>query len=77
MPPRIHLTVVIPSNSVVGPKNFNLVKEFVGDLMQEFSISPSGTRVAMVTQSSTPRMEFSWYKFMNVECTLEGISSVR
>ena len=77
LPPRIHLTVVMPSNPVIGSRNFNLLKNFARDLVQEFSVSSSGTRVAIVAHSSAPRLAFSWYKFMNMECTLKGILSLR
>ena len=77
LPPRIHLTVVIPSSPVIGSTNFNLLKNFALDLVQEFSVSSSGTRVAIVAHSSAPSLAFSWYKFMNMECTLKGISSLR
>jgi len=77
LPPRVHLTIVIPSTTTVGARNFFSLKIFVKNLVQEFSASPSGTRVAMVTQSSVPRLAFNFYQFINMECTLKGISSVR
>lgn len=77
LPPQIQLTVVIPSSSTVGSRNFILIKSFVKHLVQEFSVSPSGTRVAMVTHSSAPRLDFHAHQFVNMECTLRGISSIR
>ena len=41
------------------------------------TVSPSGTRVAMVTYSHDPHLDFSWHEFFNMECTLKAISSIR
>ena len=77
LPPRIQLSLAIPSTSTVGARNFLLLKTFAQKLVQEFSVSPSGTRVAMVTYSSTPRLVFHWNQYMNMKCTLKAISSLR
>ena len=77
LPPRIQLSLAIPSTSTVGARNFLLLKTFAQKLVQEFSVSPSGTRVAMVTYSSTPRLVFRWNQYMNMKCTLNAISSLR
>ena len=75
--PQIQLTLAIPSTTTVGSRNFLLLKTFARKLVQEFSVSPSGTRVAMVTYSHDPHLDFSWHEFFNMECTLKAISSIR
>ena len=74
--PQIQLTLAIPSTTTVGSRNFLLLKTFARKLVQEFSVSPSGTRVAMVTYSHDPHLDFSWHEFFNMECTLKAISSI-
>ena len=75
--PQIQLTLAIPSTTTVGSRNFLLLKTFARKLVQEFSVSPSGTRVAMVTYSHDPHLDFSWHEFFNMECTLKAVSSIR
>ena len=74
---QIQLTLAIPSTTTVGSRNFLLLKTFARKLVQEFSVSPSGTRVAIVTYSQDPHLDFSWHEFFNMECTLKAISSIR
>ena len=75
--PQIQLTLAIPSTTTVGSRNFLLLKTFARKLVQEFGVSPSGTRVAMVTYSHDPHLDFRWHEFFNMECTLKAISSIR
>ena len=61
----------------IGSSNFVLEKKFVKNLIEYFPIFPTKTRVAVVTYSTTVKLEFNFNKYINKECLRKGIQGIR
>uniref|UniRef100_A0A8C8RKE9 Matrilin 4 n=1 Tax=Pelusios castaneus TaxID=367368 RepID=A0A8C8RKE9_9SAUR len=66
---HIDLVLVIDGSKSVRPQNFELVKQFVNQIVDFLDVSPHGTRVGLVQYSSRVRTEFP----LNQYHTAEGI----
>ena len=61
----------------IGTSNFNLEKQFVANLIEYFPIFPAKTRVAIVTYSTSVKLEFNFNKYINKECLRKAIPKIR
>ena len=55
----VDLAFILDSSGSVGSYNFDLVKNFVKNVVDFFNIGKSGTHVAVVTYSTNTRLEFN------------------
>ncbi|XP_025047163.1 matrilin-4 isoform X2 [Alligator sinensis] len=60
---HIDLVLVIDGSKSVRPQNFELVKQFVNQIVDFLDVSPHGTRVGLVQYSSRVRTEFPLNKY--------------
>lgn len=56
---NIDLVLLIDGSKSVRPQNFELVKQFVNQVVDSLDVSAHGTRVGLVQYSSRVRTEFS------------------
>ena len=76
-PPKIDLAFAVVASDRVGPFNFRRQQWFVKRMIREFSVSPSGTRVAMVSYATTPKTIFGLNDNVNRECTVEAVEKAK
>ena len=55
----VDLAFILDSSGSVGGYNFNKIKTFVKNVVDFFNIGSSGTHVAVVTFSTSTRLEFN------------------
>ncbi|XP_067023578.1 protocadherin Fat 4-like isoform X2 [Acropora muricata] len=55
----VDLAFILDSSGSVGSYNFNLVKNFVKNVVDFFNIGKAGTHVAVVTYSTNTKLEFN------------------
>lgn len=77
VPPQIDLAFAVDSSSWVGKLNFLRQLYFVKKMVQEFSVSLSGTRVALVSYATAPKTIFGLTKNVNKECTVEALTMAK
>ena len=61
----------------MGTRNFKLVKKFVENLIEYFSIYPAKTRVAVVTYSPLVQLEINFNEHINKACLRKGIIEIK
>ena len=76
-PPKVDLSFAVVDSTLVGEYNFRRQLWLVQKLIREFSVSPSGTRVAMVTYATTPKAIFGLNDNVNRECTAEAVTKAK
>ncbi|XP_028854823.1 matrilin-4 isoform X1 [Denticeps clupeoides] len=64
---NIDLVLVIDGSKSVRPQNFELVKQFVNQVVDSLDVSGHGTRIGLVQYSSRVRTEFPLNKYQNAE----------
>ncbi len=75
--PKLDLVFVMDKSGSIGITNFKLEKVFVENLIEYFDIFPTKTRVAIVTYSTSVRLEFNFNKYINKECLRKGIKNTK
>ena len=75
--PKIDMVFVMDRSGSIRAHNFVLEKKFVERLIEYFAIFPAKTRVAIVTYSTTVKLEFNFNKHINKECLRKGIQGIR
>ena len=75
--PKVELIFILDSSSSVGRENFRKVRRFVSKLVQEFSVNPSATQVSVVSYAAKPRLDVPLSGYVNKECTIKKIQSLR
>ena len=76
-PSKIDLVIALDESGSVGSKNFETMKGFVEEITSHFVVSPSTTRVAVVTWSTRVTLEFNFTKYINNEGVKKGITQTR
>ncbi|XP_066919000.1 uncharacterized protein [Clytia hemisphaerica] len=76
-PGPVELIFIIDKSGSIGRKNFALSLKFVQELTRFFSISPSTTRVAAISYSTSVRTEFQFNNYLNRECLTSAIRRIR
>ena len=71
------MVFVIDKSRSIGSSNFNLEKKFVEKLIEYFAIFPAKTRVAIVTYSTSVKLEFNFNKHVNKECLRKAIQGMK
>ena len=61
----------------IGYNNFKLEKTFVDSLIEYFDVFPAKTRVAVVTYSTSRKLEFNFNKYINKDCLRKAIKEIR
>uniref|UniRef100_A0A8C3S8M0 Matrilin 4 n=1 Tax=Chelydra serpentina TaxID=8475 RepID=A0A8C3S8M0_CHESE len=64
---HVDLVLVIDGSKSVRPQNFELVKQFVNQIVDFLDVSPHGTRVGLVQYSSRVRTEFPLNQYKTAE----------
>ncbi|KAK6471650.1 matrilin-4-like [Huso huso] len=64
---NIDLVLIIDGSKSVRPQNFELVKQFVNQVVDSLDVSASGTRVGLVQYSSRVRTEFPLSQYQSAE----------
>ncbi len=84
-PPHTHITgcdrnidvvFIIDQSGSVGSTNHNLAKQFISNVVSFFSISPTQTRVGIVTYSSSSRIEFNLLRYTNLGALTTAIDNI-
>ncbi|XP_078660839.1 uncharacterized protein LOC144905190 isoform X3 [Branchiostoma floridae x Branchiostoma belcheri] len=70
------LVFLVDKSSSVGPANFQLVKEFMYDFTNTFSVGLADTRVGAVQFADTQTKDFDMDTFSTKEQTLAGIQNI-
>uniref|UniRef100_A0A8D2L7R9 Matrilin 4 n=1 Tax=Varanus komodoensis TaxID=61221 RepID=A0A8D2L7R9_VARKO len=74
---HIDLVMVIDGSKSVRPQNFELVKQFVNQIVDFLDVSPHGTRVGLVQYSSRVRTEFPLNKFTTAADVKKAVQRVQ
>ena len=74
---KIDVVFVMDKSGSIGTSNFNLEKQFVANLIEYFPIFPARTRMAIVTYSTSVKLEFNFNKNLNKECLRKALPKVR
>ncbi|TRY66823.1 hypothetical protein DNTS_004769 [Danionella cerebrum] len=72
----IDLVLLIDGSKSVRPQNFELVKQFVNQVVDQLDISPRGTRVGLVQYSSRVRTEFPLSMYQSKEEIKQAVMNV-
>ncbi|XP_078580606.1 uncharacterized protein LOC144864418 isoform X3 [Branchiostoma floridae x Branchiostoma japonicum] len=70
------LVFLVDKSSSVGPANFELVKEFMYDFTNTFSVGLSDTRIGAVQFADAQTKDFDMDTFATKEQTLAGIQNI-
>ncbi|XP_050773300.1 matrilin-4 isoform X2 [Gopherus flavomarginatus] len=70
------LVLVIDGSKSVRPQNFELVKQFVNQIVDFLDVSPHGTRVGLVQYSSRVRTEFPLNQYETAEDIKKAVLKV-
>ncbi|XP_052456220.1 matrilin-4 isoform X4 [Carassius gibelio] len=73
---NIDLVLLIDGSKSVRPQNFELVKQFVNQVVDQLDVSPKGTRVGLVQYSSRVRTEFPLSMFQTKEEIKKAVMNV-
>ncbi|XP_015273518.1 PREDICTED: matrilin-4 [Gekko japonicus] len=74
---HVDLVLVIDGSKSVRPQNFELVKQFVNQIVDFLDVSPHGTRVGLVQYSSRVRTEFPLHQYMTAEDVKKAVQRVQ
>lgn len=69
--------LVIDGSKSVRPQNFELVKQFVNQIVDFLDVSPHGTRVGLVQYSSRVRTEFPLHQYTTAEDVKKAVQRVQ
>ena len=72
----IDLAFALDSSLSVGTSNFELVRNFLGQVVERFVIGPQAARVAVVTYSDTAVVNFGFQNFTTREEVLDAVQSL-
>ncbi|XP_018093529.1 matrilin-4 isoform X2 [Xenopus laevis] len=73
----VDLVLVIDGSKSVRPQNFELVKEFVINIVDSLAISAQGTHIGLVQYSSRVRTEFSLDQYKNAQDIKTAVKNVQ
>ncbi|XP_051986835.1 matrilin-4-like isoform X20 [Xyrauchen texanus] len=73
---NIDLVLLIDGSKSVRPNNFELVKQFVNQVVDQLDVSPKGTRVGLVQYSSRVRTEFPLSMYQSKEEIKKAVMNV-
>uniref|UniRef100_A0A673L622 Matrilin-4-like n=1 Tax=Sinocyclocheilus rhinocerous TaxID=307959 RepID=A0A673L622_9TELE len=73
---NIDLVLLIDGSKSVRPQNFELVKQFVNQVVDQLDVSPKGTRVGLVQYSSRVRTEFPLSMYQTKEEIRKAVMNV-
>ena len=59
------LAFILDGSGSVGQKNFNLMKEFVKNIISNLKLGPNGVRIAMIQYATEVRTEFLYLDDMS------------
>uniref|UniRef100_A0A6J0TD68 Matrilin-4 n=1 Tax=Pogona vitticeps TaxID=103695 RepID=A0A6J0TD68_9SAUR len=74
---HVDLVLVIDGSKSVRPQNFELVKQFVNQIVDFLDVSPHGTRVGLVQYSSRVRTEFPLNKYTTAADVKKAVQRVQ
>lgn len=74
---HIDLVLIIDGSKSVRPQNFELVKQFVNQIVDFMDVSPHGTRVGLVQYSSRVRTEFPLNKYTTAAEVKKAVQRVQ
>ena len=74
-PNRIDLVIALDDSSG-AVLDFNVMKQFAEELISRFVVSYNATRVAIVTWSTEPSLQFDFNKYINNEGVKVGIRNI-
>ena len=69
----VDLGFVVDASTSITPTNFNRIKSFMKDLLNEFDIQEGGTHVAAIAFGSTARMAFDFNQLQRRDLTSENL----
>ena len=67
---------MLDSSGSIGVVNFQLVKNFVAEVVQKFDVGPLATLVALITYSNSAMVRFTLNNFTSSEEVLQAVSQV-
>ncbi|XP_042614888.1 matrilin-4-like isoform X13 [Cyprinus carpio] len=73
---NIDLVLLIDGSKSVRPQNFELVKQFVNQVVDQLDVSPKGTRVGLIQYSSRVRTEFPLSMYQTKEEIKKAVMNV-
>ncbi len=73
---NIDVVFIIDQSGSVGESNHDLAKQFISNVVSFFSISPTQTRVGIVTYSRSSRIEFDLKEYTNLGSLTSAIDDI-
>ena len=70
----VDLGFVLDASTSITPKNFNRIKTFMKDLLEEFNIEEGGTHVAAIAFGDRARMAFDFNQLQRRDLTRENLA---
>ncbi|XP_065062106.1 uncharacterized protein LOC135688960 [Rhopilema esculentum] len=75
--PRKDLVIILDCSKSISRNTYSHDINFLKNLVNHLSISPSSVRVAMVTFASEAKIEFNFEQYVNRECVLKRLKKIQ
>ena len=71
----VDLGILVDASTSITPNNFNKMKSFLKDLVNEFDIREGGTHVAAIVFADQPRLVFDFNELRDSALTRDNVAT--